>query len=411
MRVLVVVGSFPPDTTSTASLYGELADDLAAAGHDVAVVTEGPSASSRRGASPRWFGTFIASERSDAMVVWRVSRLLWMSRIPGGSAMRYLLASLLYVLAGLRAGPADVLLLYSPPLNLAFAAYLIARLRRVPLVFNLQDIHPKVLVDLGFVRNRMIIRVLEGVERLLYRDASHFIVYSRDNAAYLERHGVPAGQITIVPNWVDTAVVAPGPKANDFRKRHGLEGKFVVSYAGTIGKAQHLEAVVEAARSLEPTEDIEIVLVGDGDSRAALESWVAARNLGNVRFLPFQPKHEYVNILNASDICLLPLNKDTPPETVPGKLPQLMAGGRAILAAVPPGGYLESIIASAGCGVCVPPGDSSALGAAILALRDDPGLAARMGANGRVYAEREYARVSCTARYLQVMRKVARSAA
>lgn len=408
MRVLVTVASFPPVTDSAASLYGELAEDLIAARHEVAVVTENPSDHRPKASTRRWIPRVIHPGRTDGIAVWRVSRLLWISRIPAGNALRYVLTWMFFLLACLRAGRPDVVLSYSPPLNLAFAAYLVARIRRVPLVFNLQDIHPKVLVDLGFIKNRPVIRVLEAVERAMYRYSSHLIVYSKANAEYLARHAVPMHKVTIVPNWVDTAVVTPGPKENDFRRRHALTSKFVVSYAGTMGKAQQLEAVVEAASDLRAVEDIVVLLVGDGDSRDSLEAMIAAQDVPNVVLLPFQPKREYVNILNASDVCVLPLNKDTPTETVPGKLPQLMAAGRPIIAAVPAGGYVESIILAADCGICVPPGDSTGLRTAILALHDDPCSRGRMGRNGRVYAEREYSRRVCTARYLEVITKVAR---
>lgn len=408
MRILVTVASFPPIADSAASLYSELAEDLQAAGHDVAVVTEHPPDHRPDGSWRRWIPKVTHRGRTDGIDVWRVSRLLWISRIPGGNAIRYLVTWAFFLLACLRAGRPDVVIAYSPPLNLTFAGYLAARLRHVPFVFNLQDIHPKVLVDLGFIKNRMTIRVLEAVERALYRYSSYFIVYSKPNAQYLEGHGIETGRIAIIPNWVDTAAVTPGQKANDFRRRYALASKFVVSYAGTIGKAQHLEAVVDAARDLGSFEDLVVLLVGDGDSRAALESTIAAQNVRNVRFLPFQPKREYVNVLNASDVCLLPLNKDTPAETVPGKLPQLMASGRPIIAAVPAGGYVEAIILAADCGICVPPGDSGGLRTAILALHDDPASAERMGMNGRVYAEREFSRTACTARYLDVITTAAR---
>ena len=183
-----------------------------------------------------------------------------------------------------------------------------------------------------------------------------------------------------------------------------LGDKFVVTYGGTIGRAQHLESVISAAEILKEQLDIIFLLVGDGDSKLSLQQKVVKNNVSNIVFLPFQPKEQYIDILNATDVCLLPLSKDTPIQTVPGKLPQLMASGRPIIACVSSHGDVKNIIENAECGYCVEPGDSNGLALSILKLYGDRSIGKKMGENGRVYAEKEYSRRVCTKKYEEVLK-------
>jgi colanic acid biosynthesis glycosyl transferase WcaI len=404
MKILTAVASFPPEVNSAAHLYRELTEDMRTQGHEVLVMTENPPGFRPAGHVRQSLAGAATLVRHDGTDVLRVSRLPWMSSWPGGKALRYFVTWILFVVAGLSCARPDVVLAYSPPLNLSFAAVVVARLRKLPLVLNMQDIHPKALVDLGFVRNAVLIRVLEAMERAIYRHAHHCIVYSRLNAEHLKRHGVPTNRITIIPNWVDTDVVTPGSGSKEFRDAQGLSPQEVVfSYAGTIGRAQGLDVVVRAAKELCGVRNLVVLMAGDGDSKAALEAAAAQAGVENLRFLPFLPQQDYLKMLAGSDVCLLCLNRDTPAETVPGKLPQLMAAGRPILAVVPAGGFVESTIRGADCGMSVAPGDPAGLKAAILTLHRDRGLRERMGISGRRYAEREYSRRACTARYLDVI--------
>lgn len=404
MNILILISSFPPDINSAADLYYELSEDLKNNNHKVVILTEFPDKMYGASISKKHKGKVFLKENINGIDVFRISKLLWLSKVPMGKALRYLLTCFFFVIIGINLKKQDVVLVYSPPLNIGFAGYLIAKIKKVPFVFNMQDIHPKVLIDLKFLSNTFIINLLLKMECLIYENAKKIIVYSVGNLEYLIKKGVAKNKIAVIPNWVDTELVSPSEKMNDIRKIHMLGNKFVVTYAGTIGKAQNLEAVIESAEMLKEQKDIIFLLVGAGDTKSLLQQKVIENNVSNVMFLPLQPKEQYINILRASDVCLLPLSKDTPTQTVPGKLPQLMACGRPIIACVSSNGDAKKIIENVGCGYCVEPGDSNGLALSVLKLYSDRSLGKKMGENGRVGAVKEYSRSVCTKKYEEVLK-------
>ena len=404
MNILILIGSFPPDINSAANLYYELSEDLMKNNHKVVILTEFPDKIYGTNISQKHKLNIIFKENINGIDVHRISKLLWLSKVPIGNILRYLLTCILYLFRGIILKKPDVVLVYSPPLSIGFAGYLIAKIKNIPFLFNMQDIHPKVLIDLKFIRNTFIVNLLLNMERIIYKNAKNIIVYSKGNLEYLINNGVKKNKISIIHNWVDTEFVTPSDKMNDIRKIYMLGDKFVVTYAGSIGRAQFLEPVIAAAEILKEQNDIIFLLVGDGDSKSSLQKKVFNNNVGNVVFLPFQPKDQYVDILNASDVCLLPLSKDTPIQTVPGKLPQLMASGRPIIACVSSHGDVKYIIEKAECGYCVEPGDIKSLALSILKLYGNRSLGKKMGENGRVEAEKEYSRKVCTKKYEEVLK-------
>ena len=404
LNILILIRCFPPDINSAANLYYELSEDLKKNNNKVVILTEFPDKIYGSSISRKHKYNLFLKETINNIDVFRISKLLWLSKIPIGKALRYLLTFLLFLIKGIYLKKPDIVLVYSPPLNIGFAGYLIAKIIKVPFIFNMQDIHPKALIDLKFLRSTFIINLLFDMERLICKYAKHIIVYSKGNLEYLIKKGVNKNKISIIPNWVDIDSSTTFDKMNYIRKNYMLGDKFVVTYGGTIGRAQHLESVISAAEILKEQLDIIFLLVGDGDSKLSLQQKVVKNNVSNIVFLPFQPKEQYIDILNATDVCLLPLSKDTPIQTVPGKLPQLMASGRPIIACVSSHGDVKNIIENAECGYCVEPGDSNGLALSILKLYGDRSIGKKMGENGRVYAEKEYSRSVCTKKYEEVLK-------
>jgi glycosyltransferase involved in cell wall biosynthesis len=396
MNVAILVSSYPPTINSAAHLYCELAESLSALGHDVTVITRFPDSQA-----------LPAKEMMKGVKVFRLPRLDLLSKIPGGKPLRYLLLCLLFSVRACFAGSWDVILVYSPPLCMGLAGYVAARLTGNHFVFDMQDIHPKVLIDMGFVRSPLFTKLLSEMEDFVYKQAYAILVYSEGNKEYLTKKGVDSDKVIIIPNWVDTEAVAPAGKMNEFRKMSNLGGKFIVSYAGSMARSRHLRAIVETAMLLRGYRDIVFLLVGDGRVKPLLQKMVNRNSLENVVFLPFQPKEKYVDVLNASDVCLLPLSKDVPPQTVPGKLANLMACGRPIIASVNQKGDTAQIIDRADCGICVEPGDPKELSRAVLRLYDDKELGKRMGKMGREYAEQEFSRTVCIQKYEYILREAA----
>jgi colanic acid biosynthesis glycosyl transferase WcaI len=387
MKVLIHTMYYLPDYGSAPVLMDELARALAAAGHEVEVVTTLPR---RRGAG---FRGLAYSRRVEGGVV--VKRL-WTNR--AGHPLARLLAwniytagALVNLLAGRRA---DVLFLRTPPLQLGVPGFFAKVLRGSKVLVNVQDIHPDLAIESGILRNPAGVRFAKALERWVYGLADGVAVISEGFARNLGRKGVPAAKLTVLPNWVDTAFLEPGPKDNPVARRNGFDRRFVVMYSGTISISSDraLERALEAAALLAGDREIVFALVGEGLKKASLQAKAAALGLGNAVFLPFVPYPELPALLASSDVLLVPLDGEKSELSVPSKLYTFMAAGRPILGLASPGSEVAAMLCEHDCGLAAPPDDPAAIAAAVRTLKAAPERRRALGANARAYVVRRFAK-------------------
>lgn len=398
MKILALTKYFPPEIGTAAHLFFELCETLARRGHEVSVITAMPWYNLEE-VDPRYRGRLTLREDMAGIKVWRIAN----PPLPAGTLklkLGHVLAPPWFCLGGWLADRPDVILVYSPPLLMGLTARFLGRLWGAPFIFSAQDLYPQCLIDLGQLQSRPLIRFFEGMEAYIYRQASLIAVHSRGNRDFLtEVKGVPARKVRVAPNWVDTDLIRPGPKENDFARRHHLKGKFVASFAGTMGISQGIVSVVKCGRYLQDHSDIVLLLVGGGVDKTAAMATARALKLTNVQFLPMQPREVYPQVLAASDVCLTPLRKDIHTPVVPSKILSIMAAGRAVVASLPLEGDAPEIIREACCGLCVEPENPQALAQAILTFHRDPEGCAAAGQNGRRFVEAHFSREACVARY------------
>jgi glycosyltransferase involved in cell wall biosynthesis len=212
--------------------------------------------------------------------------------------------------------------------------------------------------------------------------------------------------VSIAHNWVNVDQIRPGDRANAFRTAHDLGDHFVASFAGVLGYSQDLDIILAAANTLRDDPKILFLIIGDGVEKPRLEAKARELALTNVRFLPLLPRDEYAAALAASDVGLSTLRADVRTPVVPSKIPSIMAAGRPVVAALPLDGDAPKLIATAEAGYTLAPGDSDALAETIRQLSRDPDLCARLGANGRRYAERELSVEASAARYEALFERI-----
>jgi len=403
MKILIHTMYYRPDFGSAPVLMDELARSLAAAGHEVEVVTTMPR---ERG---REFRGLLSSRREAAGLT--VKRF-WAPRAPGPLgrllAWNVYTAGALANLLAVRRG--DVLFLRTPPLQLGAPAFVARALAGARVVVNVQDIHPDLAIESGILRSRAGIRFAKALERWVYGLADRIVVISDGFARNLRAKGVSDAKLTVLPNWVDTAFLKPGPKDNPVSRRHGLEDKFVVMYSGTISISSNrtLERALEAAARLAGERDLVFAIVGEGLKKDDLKAKAAALGLANVLFLPFVPYPELPDLLAASDVLLVPLDKDKSDLSVPSKLYTFMAAGRPVLGLAAPGSEVAALLTENGCGLAAPPDDPEAIAAAVRELAAAPEKRRALGANGRDYVVRRFAKDGILRAYDELLRSVAR---
>lgn len=406
LRVLLLSLYFAPDVGANATIVTALAEELAALGHAVRVVAAFPHYAENAIAAP-YRGKLAARAEHGPIEVWRTALYLPRDkRDVGGRLLSYLTFHALSTLVGALAGGYDVVLAPSPPLTIGLSAWLLARLRGAPYVYNVQDIYPDVAVQLGVLTDPRTIVAFRRVERFVYRHAAAVTVLSEGFRRNLLGKGVPAHKIHVIPNFVDTAAVRPLPKANAFARRNGLESAFVALYAGNVGLSQHLEGVLAAARQLADLPDLCLLVVGNGAAKLGLEARAADMGLRNVAFMPFQPQADVPQIYAAADVCLVPLKRGIGAQSVPSKAYTVMAAGRPIIAAVDADSETRRLVGEAGCGVWVPPEDPAALAEAIRALHGDPARRAEMGRRGRDYVMAHHTPQAAARQYDALLRSL-----
>jgi glycosyltransferase involved in cell wall biosynthesis len=302
--------------------------------------------------------------------------------------------------AALRGPRPDVIYASSPPLTIALPALAAAARWRAPLVFEVRDLWPEAPIQMGALRNPALRRLARALERVVYRRSARIIALSPGIRDGVVSAGVPPERVAMVPNASDLELFSPALDRVAERRRLGLGEGLVCSYFGTMGEANALVQVVDAA-PLVP--DVTFVLLGDGKRRRELEERAPA----NVRFLdPVPDKASVARLAAASDACLT-VFKDLPvlATNSPNKLFDTFAAGRAAI--VNAEGWMRALVEVNEAGVFVRPGDPNDLADKVAWLRDNPSEVERLGRNARALAEREFDRDTLAARALAVLEEAA----
>jgi colanic acid biosynthesis glycosyl transferase WcaI len=395
MRPLVVLcPHFEPDTAPTGVVMTRIVDELVELGHTVHVVTALPWYRSHQ-IEPGWSGRLVRSETTAWGTITRVHPF------PGPDKSNLLRRAVGFgaysVLAGvqcLRVGGwfrrSGAVIAMSPPLTLGLTGWVASRLRRCPLVFNIQDVFPDAAVETGAITNRKIIAAASWLERVSYRAADAVTVLSDDLRDNVVAKLDPAGSghrvetVHVIPNFVDTDDIRPADRATPYRSTLGLGDGPVVLYAGNVGFSQSLGLVLAAAREL---PDVTFLINGNGAARASLEA--EAADTTNVHFADYLEPTRLSELLATGDVHVVPLRRGLGRVSVPSKTYSIMAAGRPVVAAIDPDTAVPKILADSAGGIAVPPDDAVAFTEALRSLVTDPARCREMGARGRDWVERE----------------------
>lgn len=410
-RIALLSLVFAPDGVSTSVLMSELALELRGLGHSVTVFTTTPhynldeEARSKQPLRRKWGGLIYQSD-FQGITVRHASIPVKGSKV-GARLLDYARFHVISTVAGFTATEGyDVILAPSPPLTIGLSAWLLSLVRRVPFIYNVQEIYPDVAVSLGVLKNPRIIRALEGVERFVYRRASVITIISEWFRRRLLDKGVPENKLRVIPNFVDTDFMKPASRHNEFSAVQKLDGQFVVLYAGNLGLTQDFETVLEAAERLRAWPDLKILIVGDGTRRGWLEGRLMQNPMPNIKLLPYQPRSQVPQVYASSDICLVPLKRGTANETFPSKIYTIMAAGRPIIASADPDSELSWVVEQAGCGWSIIPGDPHALAERIEQAYLARGQLLSMGRQGRNYVVSHHSRQAVARLYDALIREL-----
>lgn len=384
MRILLLTQWFDPEPTFKGLVF---ARELVRQGFEVEVLTGFPNYPGGK-LYPGYRLRLLQREVIDGVRVTRVP--LYPSHDQGklGRIFNYVSFAASALLCGLLSRRVDVIYAYHPPLTVGIAAVLLRFFRRVPVVYDIQDMWPDTLRATGMISSEKVLGIVAIVCNWVYRHVDHVVVLSPGFKRLLKDRGVPESKVDVIYNWCDEQAIAGA--AHQVPPQFPGSESFRILFAGNMGKAQALDAVLEAAAQLEvQRRKICFVMLGGGIEVERLRERAASMGLKGTEFIPAVPMSEVGAYLAAADALLVHLKKDPLFEiTIPSKTQAYMAVGRPILMAVD--GDAAELIKRSGGGVVARSEDADSIAAAAGMLAEmDRTHVAEMGERSRMFYKQE----------------------
>jgi glycosyltransferase involved in cell wall biosynthesis len=393
---------FPPETGAAQVRLFEVAKAIRDQGHHIEVVTAFPNHPTGI-IPPQYRGKFYMRDELEGMTVHRT----WIYPVQRGKFWKRLLNYFSFVFSALygvlKAGKADYIFVESPPLFIGYTTLFSKWVKGAKVIFNVSDLWPESAVSLGLVTNKQMIALAEGLERTMYKTSWKISTQTEGIIESLVKRGIPKEKIVFLPNGVDPELFTPHEPDQELAEKLGLQGKYVILYAGTMGYAHGLEVALQAAELLEKSQpEIVFLFVGDGSEKPRLQEIAREKELANVRWVDFQPiteMHRYYSLasLNLSTLRRYKLSEGVRPSKVfPG-----LASGKPLLYVGE--GEGAKIVEESGGGVIIPPEEPEALVQVILNLKQDPDSCQAMGARGREFVIKSYSWKAIVSRWLSAL--------
>ena len=410
MNILVIHQYFLEEDDPGGSRWNEFAKNWTERGVNVNVtVLAGMMHYNGSEKRPEYKGLYFKKQRQGQVVVWRCHVSEAYNRSFFGRLKGYFSFMFSSLWAGLFKlnGRFDVVIVTSPPLFVGLTGYVLSRVRRIPLVFEVRDLWPESAVDTGVLRNRMLIRFSYWFESFIYRKAQLINVLTPAFFARLKEKGVPEVKLVMIPNASDFDLSEHLLNSFDrdhFRKEHGLEGHFVITYVGAHGVANHLQQLLEAGKQLEDT-NVLFLLIGQGMEKERLKRSALDMNVRNIRFIDAVPKADVFKYILASEMGASVLKKtDTFKTVYSNKTFDYMSCKKPILMAID--GASRELVERARAGVYVEPENSSEYNRIIREYLANPELVREEGENGYHFAKGNFDRNVLATEYLSHIRKL-----
>jgi len=361
MKILLLTQWFDPEPTFKGLAF---AKELQRQGHQVQVLTGFPNYPGGK-IYDGYKMKLYQREDIDGISVLRVALYPNHDSSALKRILNYVSFAFMAMLFGIFATKkADVIYAYHPPLTVGIAAVFIKLFRRIPIVYDIQDMWPDTLKATGMLNNQSLLNIIGHTCRLVYKFVDHIVVLCPGFKKILVERGVVENKISIIYNWCDEESLTQ-TQSLKLEHKQAMENKFNIVFAGNMGKAQALDKILDVAKDLEKVRDIQFVFVGAGTETERLKLRLNHEKINNVFFIPRMPMSEVGGVLKNASVLLVHLKRDPLFEiTVPSKTQAYMAIGKPLLMAV--AGDAADIIKQAKCGRIAISEDKNSIRDAIL---------------------------------------------
>ncbi len=406
MKILFLCQYFPPEMGAPSARTYEHARYWVQEGHEVTVVCGLPNHPDGI-VPPEYRGKWLVRENWDGIRVLRG----WLYATPNRGVLKRSIAFLTYMISSILvaifvAGKCDVVVATSPQMLCGLAGYIVSLFKWRPFVLEIRDLWPAQIIDLGVIKNRLVIKLLFVLESFLYRRAKAIVTIAPAMSREIAGRGFGEDKIFTIPNGIDEEFFKPTEGGKKIREEKGWDSsKIVVLYIGTMGLSQGLETILWVAEKIKDNPNILFVFVGAGADCERLIALAKEKGLTNTEFYPPVKKRDMPDWYCASDICLVPLKKRNVFRfNIPSKMFEIMACEKPILLGAE--GQAREILEQSGAGIAVEPENADAYVSALLEMVENRELGEKFGKKGREYVLAHFTRRENAKRYLGVFGKV-----
>lgn len=401
MNLLVYSAYYEPEVAASLYLSTNLYEDLAKSGIHVTLYTPLPTRGVDKDVREKYRNK-IERKFDGKLEIIRIN-LIGESGNLILRALRYLWMNLKFIQISRKADANAIFVHSTPPTQGAMAAIIKIK-RKMPFIYNLQDIFPDSLVNAGVIKkNSLVHRICKKIENFTYKHADKIIVISDDMLNNIIKKGVPKEKIIVVPNWVDPEIIHPVKKENNYLyEKFGISKNcFNIVYGGNLGHAQNIDVIIKAAELLVNKKDIRFIIFGKGAQEEKIKKCVSS--IGNVHLYPIQPYSEVSYVYSLGDAAIVSCKKGFGGCAMPSKTWSIMATGTPVLASFDTDTELENIIVGEKTGLFSKPNDYKELAANILKLYNNRSLKDNLGKNARRYVVENLERSRCTSMYIKTI--------
>lgn len=411
MHALIVSCVFPPEPVVSAQTSAQIAEALVLGGHTVTVVTTFPNRPAGKlfpGFSRRLWQRDVSASGIEIIRCFATlsptSRLL--SRLMEN--LTFGLSSGWHVLTMRRP---DVIYANTWPIVATGILFLIAKLRRIPLVISIQDVYPEALIaQQRMSGDSLLARLMRRMDAAMARHSAHVIVISERFAEIYQkqRHVLPE-KLSLIPNWIDGKHIDASITREQVRQHPNIAVEdFLLVYGGNIGAAAGVETIIEAMQLLEDVPNVKLLVAGSGSRLAACQQLAQIMSTQSIVFHSPWAAEETSEILRAADVLMLPTQHQQSLVSVPSKLLSYMLAERPVLATAASNSDLADLVHRAQCGWVVEPGRPDLLAMQIKEImRLDPAERQQRGCNGRAYVLQHFTKDTCLPKVLRILEDIA----
>lgn len=427
-KILIFAHYYAPDTASTGQILKDQAEGMLDE-FDVTVICVVPSYGGTIEQKYKTQKYYFEELNGVKIIRVRVSEFQKSNKI---SRIKNILAYFFSALgASRKSGKQDyVFTISQPPILGGLLGVLGKWQKHAKMIYCIQDFNPEQVMAVNYSKNRLILKSMMIADKFSCRHSDLIITVGRDLVETLrtrfKNKNVP--KHTIINNWIDEKEVYPLPEGHErvlaFKKKYGLENKFVIMYSGNIGLYYDLEKLVKVLKQFRKgytlrgvyeegprtTDGREVVFafVGAGSVLDKLVMYVKRHHFENVVFIPYQDKADLIYSLNTGDVHWCVNAKGIKGVSCPSKAYGIMGVGKPIIGVLEEGSEVRMLIDEIGCGKCCEPGDYVEVADIICWFIEnaDTGEGKKMGLKGRRYLEAHLTKDVSVKKYAEAISKL-----